>query len=534
MTDQSIDARLSRRSFVGAALAAAAASVAGPAVRPRLARGASSAPARPNILVVIVDQLRYPQWFPAQAELDALLPNLARLRDGAVSFAGHYTASNMCTPSRGALLTGLYPHQTGCLLTNQSELITGFPTWGTFLRQFDYETTWWGKWHLSSSCDLDPYGFDGGTCPSPNGAPGQGLTADPKIADQFATWFADAGGDGPWCTTVSFVNPHDIAWWPLWTGVIPGEHNLPSRFNAPAPNFETPEQLLARGKPLLQRSMQICEALACGPPPYEGEAGRIAWTRILDVYLRLQQYVDAQIGRVLDTLESRPDVAENTVVLFTSDHGEYGGSHGLHGKGGAAYEEALHVPFYVKDPRGVLTAHPGVPRPQLTSSVDLIGLLLTIASGAQDWRNDSAFAHLAERLDLSAICADPQAPGRPWIAHVTDENALALAPVDAGQDPPRHVAAIRTPTAKFATYSYWTTGTIDVEAGGQETELYNYSTPGGVYEIDNTSGESDLQSGLSELLASAMADEVRAPLPAALVAAQQAGIAQYLQLSPTE
>ena len=483
---------------------------------------------------MIVDQLRYPQWFPAQSELDALLPNLARLRNGAVSFAGHYTASNMCTPSRSAMLTGLYPHQTGCLLTNQSQLITGFPTWGSFLRQFGYHTTWWGKWHLFTSCDLEPYGFDGGTCPSPNGAPGQGLVADPMIAEQFTEWFSASAGDGPWCTTVSFLNPHDIAWWPLWTDIIPGEHDVPSRFSGPAPNFETPAQLLARNKPRLQRSMQVSEAFADGPPPYYGIAGRVAWTRVLDVYLQLQRYVDTQIGRVLDALESNPEVAANTVILFTSDHGEYGGSHGLHGKGGAAYEEALRVPLYVKDPRGLLTTRPDVPRPQLTSSVDLIGLLLTIASGAQEWRSEPAFAHIADRLDLAAICADPMASGRQWIAHVTDEDVLDLAPFGVGENAPRHVTAVRTPEAKFATYSYWTTGTIDIEAAGQESELYDYSAAPGQLELDNEAGSSPLEPELAALLQEVIDDEVRAALPATLVPAQEAGIAQYLQLSPTQ
>ncbi len=58
-------------------------------------------------------------------------------------------------------------------------------------------------------------------------------------------------------------------------------------------------------------------------------------------------------------LESSPEVAANTVIVFTSDHGEYGASHGLRGKGASAYEEGIRVPLLVKDPRGVLTRAPG-------------------------------------------------------------------------------------------------------------------------------------------------------------------------------
>ena len=84
----------------------------------------------------MVDQMRAPQWFPDQAKLDSLLPNVARIRKVATSFENHFTASNMCVAARGTLVTGLYPHQTGCMLTKEvtsSTLSPRFPTWGTML-----------------------------------------------------------------------------------------------------------------------------------------------------------------------------------------------------------------------------------------------------------------------------------------------------------------------------------------------------------------------------------------------------------------
>ena len=78
-----------------------------------------------------------------------LPPNLAKLRQDAVSFSGHYTAANDCTPARSTLLTGLYTHQTGCMITGGSTLDPGFPTWGTMLREHGYRTRWYGKWHLT-------------------------------------------------------------------------------------------------------------------------------------------------------------------------------------------------------------------------------------------------------------------------------------------------------------------------------------------------------------------------------------------------
>lgn len=79
---------------------------------------------RPNILVIIVDEMRDWQWFPDQEVLNERFPNMARLQDGAVRFGRHYTSSNMCSPSRGSLLTGLYSHQTGFVLTQGSNADT--------------------------------------------------------------------------------------------------------------------------------------------------------------------------------------------------------------------------------------------------------------------------------------------------------------------------------------------------------------------------------------------------------------------------
>ena len=141
-------------------------------------------------------------------------PRTCAAAQGAVSFERHYTASNDCTPARAALLTGLYTHQTGCMITGASTLDPGFPDVGD-----DAART--GLRHLlvrqvaphprrqpldaatAGSAVLERYGFAGGTYPSPDGAPGQGWRVDPHIAGQFEQWFADERRREPWCTTVS-------------------------------------------------------------------------------------------------------------------------------------------------------------------------------------------------------------------------------------------------------------------------------------------------------------------------------------------
>jgi arylsulfatase A-like enzyme len=505
--------------------------------RPAAARRSAKGPRRPNILVILVDQLRYPQWFSPTPGALSLPPNLQQLSQGAVSFAGHYTASNDCSPARSTLLTGLYTHQTGCMITGGSTLDPGFPTWGTMLREHGYHTRWLGKWHLTHHDNkwtaftgeqaLERYGFAGGVYPSPDGGPGQGWHRDPRIAERFAEWFAQDGGGEPWCTTVSFVNPHDIAWWYLWSDRVPAETSAPPVVAGLPPNYETPELLAQRRKPRLQHSFQETAAASFGPVPFEGPEASEQWSEFLNLYVKLQMEVDRHIGRVLRTLQSRPEVAANTVIVFTSDHGEYGASHGLRGKGASAYEECTRVPLIVKDPRGLITQAPAQPRTQLTSSVDVAPLLLTIATGSNEWREDQRYQHIAGRLDVARILADPSAPGRPYIVHATDETVTEFAIEPYAADAPLHVVAVRTPTAKYVTYSNWPYEGIVPESEGQEVELYDYGTPNGRMELDNVAGASALEDGLRAQMNDAFATELRAPLPASLGPAHARGFADY-------
>ena len=544
--DRLIDTDSDRRTFIkrglltGGSLALAAAGAPTPAQAKRTAKRkiprSNAARRPPNILVILVDQMRAPAWVPASLQLDALLGNLAALRSQSVSFERHYTASNDCTPSRGVLLTGLYSHQTRCMITGRSRLSPGFPTWGTLLRELDYETTWWGKWHLNPDprASLEQYGFSGGTYPSPNGAPGQGTEVDPSIVDQFQEWFGEYGGREPWCSTVSLVNPHDVAWWYRYTSQIALESSPPALVDELPPNFETPEELQAHGKPLLHRSLQETAARSFGVVPFSGPEAVGAWSGLMNTYLLLQSYVDRQIGRVLQTLDSRPEVRANTVVVFTSDHGEYGGSHGMRGKGASAYEEAIRVPLYVRDPRGLMTAATELPRYQLTSSADIVGLLLSIAGGSNAWRKESSLAHLSQRHDIAAICADPGAPGRPWVLHATDEDVTEFAGELHASEAPRHVVALRTAEGKLGLYSNWRQESIELEPGGRETELYDYSSATGRAELVNEAGSGALQEQLESILADAIPNELRAPLPGYLDNAQQEGMSNYVHVEESE
>src|SRR5579863_154790 len=284
--------RIDRRTFVARGLRAggaiAAVSLGADALLAssapaRRRRGPFRSSAQPNILVILVDQLREPRWFGPGAGGAATLPRSVRaLADGGVRFTRHYAASNDCSPARATLVTGLHTHQTGCMITGASTLDPGFPTYGSMLGDLGYDAWWFGKWHLTADDRqwnefngppaLARYGFKGGTYPSPNGAPGQGWKIDPTIADQFSGWLATDGGLGPWCTTVSFVNPHDIAWWWRWSQRYATEASAPAVVASLPQNFETPQQLEARHKPRLQLSLQQTSASSFGPVPFNEPA----------------------------------------------------------------------------------------------------------------------------------------------------------------------------------------------------------------------------------------------------------------------
>ena len=132
------------------------------------------------------------------------------------------------------------------MITGGSTLDPGFPTWGTMLREHGYRTRWYGKWHLThrdgkwaprdaANARSQRYGFAGGTFPSPNGAPGPGLARGrAHRAPVRAGGSSSEGGAGPWCTTVSFVNPHDIAWWYVWSNRVAAEASAPARSRSAA------------------------------------------------------------------------------------------------------------------------------------------------------------------------------------------------------------------------------------------------------------------------------------------------------------
>jgi arylsulfatase A-like enzyme len=503
----------------------------------------------------MVDQMRTP-WVYLSPRLQRLaMPSISRLAEEGVRFSNYFTSSNDCTPSRTTQATGLYTHQTAIFATTPpTDLNPGFPTWGGMLRANGYDTAWFGKWHMSGEqdggCEPNPYeayGFGAdwpgsGTCPSPNGGAGQGQAMDPVIRQQFRDWIAARPTGGrPWAATVSFVNPHDIAWYPRYTRRVEGQNRPPSIFTRLPANYESPKERRARRKPEMQRrSQQIANELF-GAMPWDGTPTR-PWTKMLDSYVQMHSQVDIQIGLVLRALASSP-FADDTIVVFTSDHGEYGGAHGMRGKGFAFYDEGARVPLVVKDPTGGWTKATKVDRRQLVESVDLAPLLLTLGTGGDDWRGNSDYAQIAGRADVASILTNPQARGRPYIAHATDEPGTTdqIPTAQQVRPAPNHITAVRTERGKFVRYAFWKDGTLEIdESKPIQYEAYHYDSRPGRLELDNVYDkrgasleDKAVVRRLDRLLDVAMQEEIQQPLPAALQPVQQQAFRDWFSQPPS-
>lgn len=207
---------------------------------------------QPNILFMMVDEMRFPTHFPAgittpDEYLARFMPNLyAQIWSGGVRFDNYRVAAGACTPSRGVMLTGLYSQQTWVVNTISGDSPTGnpppsmptqMPTYGKLLQLLGYDTPYFGKFHVTVNAPYDPdecqtpvqdylapYGFRTYTCPDPAGSQGQGFTADPMVADQAIHFLQQksTGKDQPFCATVSFVNPHDYEF--FWGGTEPDRY----------------------------------------------------------------------------------------------------------------------------------------------------------------------------------------------------------------------------------------------------------------------------------------------------------------------
>ncbi|MER6444029.1 sulfatase-like hydrolase/transferase [Streptomyces venezuelae] len=353
---------------------------------------------RPNILLIVTDEerARLPQA-PGYS-----LPARERIAARGTTFDQYRTASAQCSSARSVIYTGRHLPLTEIYdndnMPHIRPLDPALGTLGTMLRSAGYYCTYQGKWHLSNAYispenpgpttdALERYGFsefnDWGDI---DGGAWAGLKLDPVIAGQAVRWLRDrapvVAADQPWFMAVNLVNPHDIMSFDY--GGRPQVQLPPAlahavRMKAAADiplyrrrwDFELPASLhddLSGAAPAVTEYQRMTDTVF-GPVASDQH-----WYDGLNFYLNALRDVDRSIDHVLDALEASGQ-ADHTVVVFTADHGEMAGSHGLRQKGSLVYDENLHVPLVI--------AHPDIPggtrTDALASAVDLAPTLLAFA-----------------------------------------------------------------------------------------------------------------------------------------------------------
>jgi arylsulfatase len=330
------------------------------------------------------------------------LPNRQRLAAAGVTFTSYYAASVMCSSSRSVIYTGQHVPITQIFDNDNMPYIRpldpALGTIGTMLRAHGYYCTYKGKWHLSNAYvdparptpttdALEPYGFsewnDWGDI---DGGAWAGLKVDPVIAGQAAQWLRDrapvVSAEQSWFMAVNFVNPHDIMSFDYGgrSGVqLPPvlAHAVHTKPAADIPiyqrhwEFDAPQSLgddLSGAAPAVREYSRMLDTV------FGAVDDDAHWQAGMNFYLNCLRDVDRHIGTVLDALAASGE-ADRTVVVFTADHGDMVGSHGLRQKGNVVYDENFHVPLII--------CHPDVEGERetaaLASAVDLVPTLLQCA-----------------------------------------------------------------------------------------------------------------------------------------------------------
>jgi len=293
---------------------------------------------RPNILLIITDQQSADALSCRQGDRYLRTPNMDSLAARGTFFTRAYAANPICIPSRTAMFTGRYPHETGIQDNERVPFdVRKFPTMGTYFRQAGYDTGYVGKWHLLTPIEESATsGFDYTANIKNNGA-------DTGTPAAVATFLAKKR-DRPFLLVASFIDPHNIAEWARGQDLPDGDIGL-----APAPELcppAPPNLAPAVGEPqavtFTRKSYQAAPMF-----PVSGfDDGK--WRQYRWAYYRMIEHTDALLGRVLASLAATGHL-EDTLIIFVADHGDCQGAHGWNQKT-VLYEESVRVPFIVCPP----------------------------------------------------------------------------------------------------------------------------------------------------------------------------------------
>lgn len=353
---------------------------------------------RPNIIYIMTDQ-QCADAMSCAGNMDVSTPNMDRLADHGIRFTNAYCAMPLSGPARGAMFTGYMPSETG-IIENDIPIPDSLQnrTLGTLVGEAGYDCAYAGKWHVPTVDLPSEFAFGFRNLHPHN---------DIGLAEACIDYLREEH-DRPFFLVASYINPHNIC-------EFARNQNTPL---AHIPDF----------------TLEDCPALPANYAvnPYDASVLQFEkrqsyalypsqdfspddWRRYRYAYYRLVEAVDAEIGKIVDEID-RQDLWENTVIIFTSDHGDGCGAHQWNQKT-VLYEEVANIPFIVCLPGG---RNAGKVLPQLVNNgVDLMPTICDWA-GAEvpEGRSGLSIRDVAE-------AGDPALHLRDYVVTETNFNQTA-------------------------------------------------------------------------------------------------------------
>jgi arylsulfatase A-like enzyme len=339
---------------------------------------------RPNIIFVMTDD-QTARDMSCYGNPILRTPNMDRIAGGGTRFANCFTTNALCAPARATVLTGCFSHVNGIRGNSEmadavEELDPSIPTFPELLQGAGYQTALVGKYHIRQ----DPRGFDTWCI-----HPGQGVYFDPVYIEngkriQKTGYASDVTTDialdflkgrdtaRPFCLVYQFKAPHR----PFTPA--PRHADLYSDVEIPEPaTFD--DDYDTRKIAGMAEDMKFDVSIAGDYedlPEGLGDRERKRWLfqRFMKDRYRNLTGVDENLGRVLDYLEEN-GIADNTLIMYTSDHGYFLGDYGWYDKR-FMYEPALRIPLVARCPAGGVAGHVSE---ELVMNVDIAPTILDFA-----------------------------------------------------------------------------------------------------------------------------------------------------------
>ena len=393
---------------------------------------------RPNVLFIMTDQQFADIMSCRMGTKYINTPAMDSLAKNGMLFTEAYTPNPLCMPARNSIFTGRYPHETGCQKNGKGKFdLDEFVSMGTYFKNAGYDTGYVGKWHLLyKSKNKQSHGFD-------MTAVLHGKGHDDEIPAP-AIDFMKTDRQKPFLLVVSLSNPHDVCQLArhqeLPSGPVPPlppmDQRPPLKSNAAAPTNESDAMTLMRKSYHNSKMFPV------------GDYDEDKWRRLSWGYYRLVEKVDALIGKVLNGLKESGQL-DNTLIVFTSDHGDCHGAHRFNQKT-VFYEESARIPFILSYKNVI--KH-GTSDALVNIGVDILPTMLDFAKIEQPKRLPG------RSLKIQALGKKP----KQWRDYVVVQNFMTQGGPVNGKTPQIKGRMVRSKSHKYCLY----------DKGKQREELFD-------------------------------------------------------------